>query len=75
MWLQLAMSAQRWADEVTDKSPGSKPLAEWPADDPLLMVMRKYDLSQADFGRLLATLAQQLENKAIASGYGDSDPV
>lgn len=76
MWLQLSMSAQRWADEVTDNSPDSKPVAEWSPDEPLLVIMRTHDLSQADLGRLLTTMAQQLENKAIASGYGEyPDPV
>lgn len=69
--MQLAMTAQRWADEVADRSGTTRPVAEWPADDPMVRLMRTYDLSQYDLDRLLTAIAQQIENRSLASGFDE----
>jgi hypothetical protein len=73
MWLQLAMTAQRWADEVAGTQPGAVlPFAEWPTDDPIVEVARRYGLTQVDMVRLLTDLAQSVEDRAVRAGISDA---
>jgi hypothetical protein len=65
MWLLAAVSVQRWTEYA--------PFRDHAPDDPLDEIAVKYDLSDADMIRLLNSVAQQCENRAIASGYGESD--
>lgn len=70
VWMQLAMTAQRWADEVADvPGTGTLPFAEWPADDPRRELARRYGLTPAELAQVLASVADQVENRAMAAGY------
>lgn len=66
--LQLAVTAQRWTDELRDKN-GGLPVAEWPADDPFITLCRTYRLDPADLGAVAEQIADELEQRAIRAGY------
>lgn len=70
-WLHLAVTAQRWADDITGHD-GVKPFEEWPDDDPHRVMCRTYDLTPADLVRLLADVAQSCEDRALRLGYGEN---
>lgn len=73
MLMHLAMTADRWADEVTDDDQGAtRPFAEWPADDPLRKLCEAYNVTAADLGAVLRDLAEQLQRRADRSGYAET---
>lgn len=71
--LQLSVAADRWASELRNEC-GGLPFEQWPEDDPLRVVARSYSLTREDLARLAATLAEQLERRAIRAGYGGLMP-
>jgi hypothetical protein len=73
VWMQLATTAQRWSDEVAN-APTARtiPFAKWPADDPRVELAARYGLSAADLAKLLASVADQVETKAMAAGYEET---
>lgn len=72
LWLQLAMTAQRWADEVVGKTSGVLPFVEWQADEPLKRLCATYELTPEDLSALLTIMAGSLEARAERSGYADA---
>lgn len=70
VWLYLAVSAQRWADDVADKG-GARPFAEWPDDDPLRTICRELDLTPAELSKIIDGIAQQAEDRAMYYGFGE----
>lgn len=69
--LNLAVTAQRWADDLTGVNP-TAPFAEWGHDDPFVRLCRVYGLTPADLARLAEGLAAQLEARAERSGYTEA---
>jgi hypothetical protein len=75
VWMQLAMTTERWKAEVTDNSPRTTPFAEWPDDDPLKLLCTTYDLTPADLAKLLDTIGAQLEARATRAGYDETETI
>jgi hypothetical protein len=75
--IALAVQTEILAKQVQDQDPTTKPFGDWPSDDPFVVLTRKYRLSPDDLARELRTVGEQLENRALASGYDDipDDPV
>jgi hypothetical protein len=69
--LCLAVSAQRWADEVGDDSSHTRPFAEWDDSDRFRALARTYDLTGPDLADVLARIAEELEARAIRCGYDE----
>lgn len=73
MWMMLAVAAQARADSIADKPGcGTIPFAEWPADDPMVDLARRYGLTATDLARLFESAADQLETRAMNTGYPDA---
>jgi hypothetical protein len=70
--LHLACTAERWRREVTDEEPGTLPFADWPPDDPLVELCRRYALAPADLARLLDQIGQEVESRALRAGYEEA---
>lgn len=71
LWMQLAMSAERWKNELT--VPGrSAPFEDWPEDDALKRLCRVYDLTPGDLARVAEGIAEQLEARALRNGYDEA---
>lgn len=74
VWLWLAATAQRWSDEVADKSPHTKPFAQWEnggQPDPFHQLCRTYGLTQLELSRLVESVAELAESQAMRTGYED----
>jgi hypothetical protein len=71
LWLVLAVKTEEWAKQVTDQDTTTMPFAEWPADDSLRVLCRKYDLTPADLAGVLREVGAEAERKAEAAGYAD----
>lgn len=76
LWVQLAVSAQSWADSIRKAAASDgvgpnavPPLSRWPADDPMIDLMKRYDLGPDDIARLCAQLADECETRAERSGF------
>jgi hypothetical protein len=69
--IYLAMATASWSRQLLDQDPECKPFAEFPADDPLVMLCRKYDLTPADLARLCNRIGDSLETRADEAGYAD----
>jgi hypothetical protein len=63
IWLQAAIVVQRWS--TYERFDPHAPL------DPLEEIAKKYNLNKDDMRRLLVSIADQLETKAMASGYDE----
>jgi hypothetical protein len=75
LWLLLAMKAQEWADDIaksTRPDAGITPFERWGAEDVFVDLATRYGLSPADLARLLTACANELENRAERSGYGEA---
>jgi hypothetical protein len=66
--MHLAVAVERWGQSVIDQD-GGRPFAEWPADDPLRLLVSTYDLSPADLASICHELGDRLERQAERSGY------
>lgn len=85
LWLNLAQSAQGWADSITKADAVSKkiaaggkqerndvpPIERWPNDYPICVLMKLYDLEPKDMARLCTQIANEVENRALKAGYED----
>jgi hypothetical protein len=71
LWMQLAMTAQRWADQVSNKAPGLIPFDQWPADDPLRQMCERHDLAPSELALIITSVADQLEARSESAGYGE----
>lgn len=71
LWLLLAIKAQKWSSECVGAD-GSRPMSEWGDDDPMVTLCRTYDLTAADLSRLLTTMGDELERRALRAGYEDA---
>lgn len=72
-WMLLATTAQNWADGVASK-PGTRtiPFDQWPADDPMVQLARRYGLTPTELSKAVASIADQLETRAMAAGYDEA---
>lgn len=62
--MQLAVTAQTWADQVADSST-TRPFATWPADDPHVRLAAALNLDPDQ----LTDVAEQAEHRAMLAGY------
>jgi len=72
LWLSLAVVAQGWADNLRGENKGLLPVEQWPADDPLLTLARRYNLTVEDIARLAEQLGRETANRAIRVGYEEA---
>jgi hypothetical protein len=73
VWMLLAGTAQRWADDIAGQSgPGVRPFAKWGDDDPMVVLGHRYGLKPTELARLVESLANQLETRAMKTGYADA---
>jgi len=68
----LSMTADRWACEVDDTEPGTRPFAEWPETDPRVALCRTYRLTPTDLARLCREISAELEARAVRAGYDET---
>lgn len=74
VWMFLATTAQRWADDVADRG-GGRPFAGWEKEgevDPFHELGRIYGLDQTDLAKLIEDQAAQLEYRAIRAGFEET---
>lgn len=69
LWINLGVTADRWAREVAGTEPGTLPFDQWPADEALRDIATRYDLTPADLVRVLGELGEQCETAAVRAGY------
>lgn len=69
--LALAVKTEIWASEVTDDS-DAQPFAQWPADNPFKVFCKTYDLTPADLAKVLRTIGDELEKRAMRAGYDEA---
>lgn len=69
--MHLAMTVEDWSKSLADANPGTRPVVEWPDNDPLVALCRTYRLTPADLSRLCHRLGDELENRAERAGYAD----
>lgn len=73
LWMMFATSVEGWRDSVLDRPGcGTIPFAQWPADDPIVDLARRYGLTADDLARLLASIGDQVETRAMNAGYADA---
>lgn len=70
--IHLAMTADRWARQISDQEPGVIPFADYPEDDPFVTLCRTYQLKPADLAEVCRFLGAKLERDAVTAGYEDT---
>src|SRR4051794_20114568 len=79
LWLHLAVTSQAWANMVGGSDPRCRPFEEWEnegTEDPFHTLCRTYDLTPKELSRIIQSVSDQLETKALAAGYEHHwDPV
>lgn len=68
LWMLLASTAERWANDLAGNGP-VRPFEEWGDDDPMVAVARRYQLTPADLARLMGSIADQVETRALKAGF------
>lgn len=71
--VHLATTLERWRGDLLREGNqnGALPPDEWPADDPFVSLARTYGLSWKDLARICDGLGDDLERRAIRTGYDD----
>jgi hypothetical protein len=72
LMMMLASKTESWKRQLQGRERGLLPVADWPPDDPLVVLMRTYSLTPDETADILDTLGSFLENKAIAEGYDET---
>lgn len=69
--LDVAITVQRWADDLSGKN-DTAPFSEWGEDDTFVRLCRVYGLTPADLSKIAEGIADQLEGRAERAGYADA---
>jgi hypothetical protein len=67
--VHLAMTAERWSNDLTGTDTVCRPVAEWGDDDPFVVLCRTYDLTPAELARICHGIGDEIEARAIRAGY------
>lgn len=76
----LAVKAEQWASDIdparigqTPADRGLLPFEEWDKYEPDVFrsLAKRYGLDQHDLGRLLTSIGDELENRAIRAGFDE----
>lgn len=74
VWLDLAMTAQRWSDDIRGSNDDVRPFAEWGPTDPHVRMAHVLRFTPDQLADLLEQVAQLCEDKADRLGYDDVPP-
>lgn len=66
--LLLAVSAERWADQVAQPE---VPIEQWAPDDPMVSILNRYDVTPKELAGLVRKVASAEETKAHSLGIND----
>lgn len=72
LWMLIAIQVEAWALRLEGKDRTFLPPDQWPSDDPLVELCRRYDLDPADLARLTRQVAGEVENRSLRAGYDET---